>query len=125
MATANPKRSRRRPRSGNLPGSGKWRSRIGWLALACAAAALAFYWRPLRANALTGAAYGARVGCSCRFVAGRPLGDCRKDFEPGMAMVMLSEDAAAKSVTARVPLLASQTATFREGSGCVLEPFTN
>jgi len=38
-----------------------------------------------------------------------------------MALVILSEDSAAKSVTARFPLLATQTATFRPGEGCVLE----
>ena len=47
----------------------------------------------------------------------------RKDFEPGMELVTLSEDAAAKTVTARFPLLASQTATYREGPGCQLEPW--
>lgn len=67
------------------------------------------------------AAVGARTACSCRFVGGRELGDCRKDFEPGMALVMLSEDAEAKSVTARVPLISRQTASFRVGEGCVLE----
>ena len=135
MATANPARPRKpggpEPRSPTpgvrpprRPGTRrKWLVRLGWLALVCAAVAIALNWRPLRANALTGAAYGARLGCSCRFVAGRPLGDCRKDFEPGMGFVMLSEDPAAKSVTASVPLLASQTATLREGSGCVLEPW--
>ncbi len=72
-------------------------------------------------QAVAGTAYGARVACSCRFVGGRGLEDCRKDFEPGMGLVTLSEDAEAKSVTASVPLLASQTATYREGYGCVLE----
>lgn len=75
----------------------------------------------LAKDALTGASFGARVACSCRFVEGRPLDQCRSDFEPGMSMVMLSADESAKSVTARVPLIASQTATFRPGEGCVLE----
>lgn len=88
-------------------------------------AALAWFWRPLGAHAVTGAAYGARLGCSCRFVAARALSDCRKDFEPGMQFVTLSEDAETKSVTARFPLLASQTATFREGEGCVLEKWSD
>ena len=69
---------------------------------------LGWFWTPLNGYARTGAAYGARVACSCRFVGGRPLGDCRKDFEPGMALVTLGEDTRAKSVTARFPLLASQ-----------------
>lgn len=84
-------------------------------------AVLAFYWQTLMGYAQTGASYGARVACSCRFVGGRDLGDCRKDFEPGMELIMLSEDSQARSVTARFPLLARQTATYREGWGCVLE----
>lgn len=102
------------------------RRRRLWIVLALVLvvlAALAFYGRPLLHKAELGAAYGARVGCSCRFVAGRPLHDCRKDFEAGMSLVMLSEDAEARRVTARVPLLARQSATFREGWGCQLEPW--
>ena len=72
-------------------------------------------------QAIAGTAYGARVGCSCRYLGGRGLKDCEKDFEPGMALVRLSEDPEAKSVTASVPLLVSQTATYREGYGCVLQ----
>lgn len=87
------------------------------------AALVAWFWQPLNGYAITGASYGARVGCSCRYVGGRSLADCRKDFEPGMELVILSEDADARSVTARFPLLASQTATFREGEGCRLEPW--
>lgn len=85
---------------------------LGWL-----------FWTPVLGRALTGASYGARVACSCRFEGGRPLGDCRKDFEDGMGLVTLSEDVDAKSVTASFPLLARQTATYREGWGCVLEPW--
>ena len=42
-----------------------------------------------------------------------------------MALITLSEDAKARSVTARFPLLSSQTAQFREGEGCVLEKWDN
>lgn len=101
----------------------RWRWRLALLVVALAAVPVAVFWKPIHGNAITGAAYGARVACSCRFVGGRPIGDCGKDFEPGMGLVTLSEDAEAKSVTARVPLLAKQTATYREGWGCVLEPW--
>ncbi len=69
------------------------------------------------------AAYSARVACSCRFVAGRPLKDCAKDKLAGMEAVTLVEDVETKSVTARFPLVASATATYRKGYGCVLEPY--
>ena len=84
---------------------------------------LIWFWRPLQDFGLTGAAYGARVACSCHYLGGRTLDDCRKDFEPGMELVILSADQDAKSVTARFPLLAKQTATYSEGQGCRLGPW--
>ena len=82
-----------------------------------------WYRAPIVGYSTTGAAFGARTACSCRYVAGRPIGDCEKDFEPGMELVFLSDDPETKSVTARVPLLASATARYREGYGCLLEPW--
>lgn len=73
------------------------------------------------AQAQAGAAYGARIGCSCRFVAGRPLEDCHKDFLSGMALVRLSEDVDAKSVTGRVFPLSAETVSYRKGEGCVFD----
>jgi len=78
---------------------------------------------PINGYAMTGASYGARVACSCRYIGGRTLSDCRKDFENGMELVMLSENEADKSVTATFPLLARQTAHVVEGEGCELEPW--
>jgi hypothetical protein len=103
------------------------RARWPWLLLILAtlAATATYFAKPLQGYAVTGASYGARVACSCRFEGGRSLGDCRKDFEAGMDLITLSEDRATKSVTARFPLLATQTATYREGWGCVLEPWSN
>lgn len=68
-----------------------------------------------------GTSYAARVACSCRFVAGRSLEDCEKDKLGGMELVSLSDDTEAKSVTATFPLVTANTATYREGFGCVLE----
>lgn len=113
MATINPNPATRSP----------WRKRILLLGAALVAGLFGLFWKPLNSYAETGAAYGARVGCSCRYVGGRSLADCRKDFEAGMELVMLSEDPAARTVTARFPLLASQTATYRDGPGCQLEPW--
>jgi hypothetical protein len=114
MATANPQTESRSRRRGRWP-------RVALVLVLLLAGAGAYYGPGLRDQAVAGTAYGARVACSCRFVGGRGLEDCRKDFEPGMGMVSLSEDAEARSVTASVPLIASQTASFREGYGCVLE----
>ena len=75
----------------------------------------------LRKTGGAGVAYAARVGCSCRFVADRNLDDCAKDRLAGMELVSLSDDAAARSVTASIPLVAAETAAYREGYGCVLQ----
>ena len=115
MATSNPAAAAK-PRRGR---------RLLVYALLAALLLFAWYWAPLNAFARTGAAVGARVACSCRFVGGRDLADCRKDFEPGMELVILREDARARSVTAHFPLLASETATYREGAGCQLELWTD
>lgn len=105
----------------------KGRKRWGlWLlaivALAVGGAAWAFR-EPINGYGNTAAAYSARVACSCRFVAGRSLEDCRKDKLAGMEAVTLRDNTEAKSVTARFPLVAEATATWREGYGCVLEPY--
>jgi hypothetical protein len=104
------------------------RSRPTWLkvvlVLLLGAAAIAWFYRePILGLSGTGAAFGARTACSCRYVAGRDLADCKKDFEPGMEVVFLSDDEEDKAVTAYVPLLASETARFEPGYGCVLEPW--
>jgi hypothetical protein len=94
------------------------------LAVVVLGTAAGWYWRePIAGYTEVGAAFGARTACSCRYVAGRAIGDCKKDFEPGMALVVLSDDPETKSVTARVPLLSSATARYREGYGCLLEPW--
>lgn len=103
------------------------RRRIGlWVlaivALVVGGGALAFR-KQIDGYGSIASAYSARVACSCRYVAGRPLEDCKKDKLAGMEAVTLVDDDATKSVTARFPLVASATATYREGYGCVLEPW--
>jgi hypothetical protein len=71
--------------------------------------------------AASGSAYGAKTTCACRYLGGRALDSCEQDFVPGMELVMVSEDEGTRSVTASVPLIASHTAQYREGFGCVLE----
>ena len=111
MATA-------KPLSARKPGR---RKRLAWIAALLAVVLIAVFGSTVRNYAVAGASVGARVACSCRYVGGRELSACRSDFEPGMGMVVLTEDDAAKSVTARVPLLSRETATFRQGEGCTLD----
>ncbi len=91
------------------------------IAIAAIGAVLWFNRAPISGYADVGTSYAARVACSCRFVAGRSMEDCEKDKLDGMELVSLSDDVDAKSVTASFPLVTSNTATYREGYGCVLE----
>lgn len=104
----------------------KARRVIGWGAAALVAvllAVLVLYARAMRPQLDLGVGYAARVACACRYIGNRSLADCRKDFEPGMELIRLSEDAARKSVTASVPLLTSRTATLDPVLGCQPERF--
>jgi hypothetical protein len=113
MATAKTRSIRRRP---------LWLKVAGVLVIALAALGW-LYREPLYGFAETGAAVGARNTCACRYIAGRTLKDCKKDFEPRMEAVFVSDNPDGKSVTGYVPLVASETASYRKGYGCVLEPW--
>jgi hypothetical protein len=100
--------------------------RLVWIA--SAVVALLALWAAFGNTAIgyarAGSAYGARVACSCRYVAGRSLEDCAKDKVAGMELLSLSDDDAAKSVTARM-LVVSDTARLKPGFGCLLDPWTH
>ena len=112
----------------NSPSRASTQKRRAWPWIVVAAVVLlALAWWYARDNfsgdAEAGTAYAARVACSCRQVAGRSLEDCEKDLIAGMEMVSLSEDEETRSVTASVPLMASATARYKQGYGCVLDPW--
>ena len=73
----------------------------------------------IKAQAKLGVSYASHIACSCRYIEGRPLDACYKDFEPGMGMVSLADDPEKKRVTASVPLLASAVAERRGDFGCL------
>lgn len=106
----------------------RWKRNSVLLLMLALAALLALGWTALRRDALASAAYGARVGCVCHFVSGQPAGQCKADLAlAGLGrttgLVMLSADDAARTMTARVPLLATQSATFDPAAGCQLGPW--
>ena len=82
-----------------------------------------FFGEAIAGYSSAGTGYAAKTSCSCRYVAGRDLDSCYDDFTSGMWPIWLSEDEEAQSVTARVPLIESAEATYREGYGCVLEGY--
>ncbi|WP_257539942.1 hypothetical protein [Sphingobium sp. CFD-1] len=99
----------------------KWIYGLGGL-IAVLLALLAWNWRSLNARAALGAAYGARVACSCRYVERRDMPSCQGDKEPGTGMVALTDHPDARAVSASVPLIATRTARYRPGWGCLLDP---
>ena len=97
-----------------------WKA-IGIAILLLLIAFVAWNYSGWQKQADVGTAYGARVGCSCRFVQGRDLESCESDFEPGMGLVSLSEDKDKKRVTASVPLMARHSAHYAGDTGCLLD----
>jgi hypothetical protein len=85
------------------------------------AALLAWKWTQWQARAAVGAAYGARITCSCRYVEGRSAASCTGDTEPGMEIVSIADHPESRSVTGSVPMMASRTARYRPGFGCLLD----
>lgn len=73
-------------------------------------------------RAVIGTGYVAHVVCSCRYLGNRELASCLTDFEPGMEMVRVSDDAGARRITAWVPLISRQTASYSADYGCMLDP---
>lgn len=108
------------PTSAPIRARSRWKF---WLAATLIAlfAALIWYYPTLKAQAEVGAAYGARIGCSCVYVQGRDIASCRTDFEPGMEMVSIELVENARAIRASVPMLANRTARFEGPTGCVLD----
>ena len=103
----------------------KARRIIGWgLALIALALGSGLAWGWANKPMLElGVGYGARVACGCRYIGNRPLADCKKDFEPGMEAIQLSEDSGTRTVTAWIPLIASRSVRHDPVLGCVAERF--
>ncbi len=70
-------------------------------------------------NAQLGTAYASHIMCSCRYIQGRSLEDCQKDFEPGMDIVHISDDPTNKRLTASVTFLSEAVAEYRGDFGCI------
>ena len=63
--------------------------------------------------------YGAKMVCSCRFVAERPMESCLADFTEDVSAVSFSEDG--NSIRAKVlGGVVNATAVYEEGLGCTL-----
>ncbi|MBE5073918.1 hypothetical protein IM511_06335 [Erythrobacteraceae bacterium E2-1 Yellow Sea] len=111
-------KARTRKTTGPRSRRGKW---LALIVLVLVAGVAWAYRAPAFGFAHAATSYSARVVCSCRFVAGRDMKSCATDKLAGTELVTLVDDEEAKSVTARFPLLSSDTAQYRPGYGCVLE----
>lgn len=76
---------------------------------------------PQGKRAYLASGYVAHVVCSCRYAGGRDMKSCATDFEPGMEIVSMSDDPAAKRVTAWVPGIAERSAYYRPEYGCTFD----
>jgi hypothetical protein len=68
-------------------------------------------------------AYGAKMACSCRFVAGREMASCRRDFTQDLSMFTFEETQTDAGRGLRVSVfsgLVSGHATHTPGRGCTL-----
>src|SRR3546814_18960645 len=93
----------------------------GALLLLCGLALLLWKWPDLKARPEAGAAYGARIACSCRYVGNRSMESCEGDMEPGMDMVSLDVDPPNREVTGNFPLITKRTRRVRRGLGVFLQ----
>ncbi len=92
---------------------------IGLGVLAVVVLLLVWNWSSIKGQAQVGAAYGAHIACSCRYIEGRDMTSCETDKEAGMALVGFSDDPENRRVTASVPFLAEAVAERRGAFGCV------
>ncbi|MCA3255348.1 MAG: hypothetical protein INF91_07020 [Alphaproteobacteria bacterium] len=98
-----------------------WLGTLGVVAVLAGAAWAVVDRGPLGRKAEVGVGYAARVVCACRYIGNRTMAQCLTDFEPGMEIVSVTEDAAAKRITATVPLIATRTARYDGDLGCALD----
>lgn len=105
----------------NSPKKSKLRTMGIILLLIIAAIAVYIFYNlaSYKGNAQLGAGYASHVMCSCRYIQGRSLEDCKKDFEPGMEIVSLSDDPDNKRLSASVIFLSKAVAEHRGDFGCV------
>ncbi len=114
MATATSRQPAKAP-------SSSWRRAklVAVAVLAVAAFWLIWNWGTIKGQARVGAAYGAHITCSCRYIEGRDMASCETDKEAGMEMVRLTDDPENKRIYASVPFLAEAVAERRGAFGCV------
>lgn len=80
-----------------------------------------FFLKDTLAQARVAVPYGAKMVCSCRFVAERPMDSCMQDFTEDLSAVSFTED----GETIRASVLGGwikAEASHEPGLGCTLIP---
>ena len=78
-------------------------------------------WGEWQRAGATGAAYAARITCSCRYIGGRDAESCARDIRDDAGLALVTDLPEEKAVRASIPLLGSARARFRPGYGCLVE----
>lgn len=81
-----------------------------------------FWLKEQMAFAQIATAYVAKQTCSCRFVAERSLESCLVDFTQDVSQLEVSEVPERRAVKASALGLIVETASYRPGLGCALDP---
>ena len=89
------------------------------LVIALVIAIILYNFSTFKGNAQLSASYASHIICSCRYIQGRDLEDCKKDFEPGMELVALSDDPENKRLNASILFLSEAVAEYRSNFGCI------
>lgn len=93
---------------------------IGVAVLAFAGLATWQFWLREQAQfAQIASAYGAKMVCSCRFVAGRPMDSCLTDFTTDLSVFRFRETGSTIRVSVPGGFIHSE-ASFTPGLGCTL-----
>jgi hypothetical protein len=94
---------------------------VGIAAIALVGTGAAVYLPGMVQRSRMGAGYVAKQLCSCAFVAGRALEECRADLAESAERVRAELLPAERAVRAWVPLLAERIARYTGETGCTLE----
>jgi hypothetical protein len=79
-----------------------------------------FFLKDQVAYARIATAYGAKMVCSCRFVAERPMESCLTDFTTDISMVSFTESETAIRASVLGGLVSSEARNTGPETGCTL-----
>ncbi|MEX1250880.1 MAG: hypothetical protein WEA77_06760 [Hyphomonas sp.] len=79
-----------------------------------------FFLKDQIAFARIASAYGAKMVCSCRFVAGRPMESCLTDFTADLSQITFKEQGDTVRASVLGGLISSQARNTGHQTGCTM-----